>query len=151
MKCRPCQGEGEVSYEEDGRMVTDVCYHCAGSGSVDEETDFHDRLASAASTLAHQAESEYRSWCNADPEGDGYDLHAAENMLHPNEYFRIRVWERAAEIGEKIAEMPRADQELLVALNEMEPIIIKRDTTPSPPPDMPAWQPTALGDDDIPF
>ncbi len=117
--CSRCQGEGEESYEEDpGRMVTDVCYHCGGSGQVDEETDFHDRLHAVAATLAYQKESEYRKACDSDPDGDGYELCAAENGYRSYDYFRVRVWERTADIAQELAQRPREDQELLVAWNE---------------------------------
>lgn len=117
-QCSRCQGEGKESYEEDGRMVTDTCYHCGGEGVVDEETDFHDRLHAVANTLAYQQEQEYRRWCESDPDGDGYDLCAAENGYQTYDYFRVRVWERAADIAQELAERPRAEQELLVAWNE---------------------------------
>lgn len=121
MQCSRCFGQGEESYEEDGRIFTDVCYHCGGSGKVDEETHHHDALMRVASTLAYQQESEYRKWCNSDPEGDGYDLGAYENGMMPFDYFRCRVWEREPEFMEKLLEMSRADQELMIAWNEYEP------------------------------
>lgn len=117
-KCIRCQGQGEESYDEDGRMFTDVCYHCGGEGTVDDETDHHDRLMLVANALAYQEESEYRKWCNSDPDGDGYDLGAYENGMMPFDYFRCRVWERAPEIGEKLSAMSREDQEFMIAWNE---------------------------------
>lgn len=119
-KCSRCQGQGYESYDEDGRMVTDVCYHCGGEGTVDEETDFHDRLQAVAATLAHQKESEYRKACDSDPDGDGYDLCAAENGMRTFDYFRSRVWDRTYEIAQELSERPRAEQELLVAWNEFD-------------------------------
>jgi hypothetical protein len=116
--CSRCQGEGEETYEEDGRIITDVCYHCAGSGKVDDDTAFHDRLYSVASSIAYSQESEYRKACNNDPDGDGYDLGAYENGMMPSDYFRSRVWDRTYDIAEKLSEMSQADQEFLVAWNE---------------------------------
>ncbi len=116
--CSHCQGEGFQTYEEDGRMVRDSCYHCAESGEVDEDTDFLDRLVQVAATLAYQVEREYRQACNNDPDGDGYDLCAAENGLSSFDYFRCRVWERTDTIAAQLGGMPREMQEVLVAWNE---------------------------------
>lgn len=149
--CSRCQGEGEESYEEDGRIFTDVCYHCGGEGTVDEETDFHDSLMRVASTLAYQAESDYRRACDSDPDGDGYDLCAAENGMMTFDYFRARVWERTPEFGEKLFAMSRQDQEFLIAWNEMEPEPMpKREAAPPPAP---IHQPpmAVIEDDNIPF
>lgn len=121
MKCGQCQGEGEVWEDEEGHPqggVFDVCYHCAGSGKVDEETDFHDRLHAVAASLAYQQESDYKKACNEDPDGDGYDLCGAENGLSSYDYFRVRVWERTDRIAQELAAMPRVDQEFLVLWNE---------------------------------
>lgn len=118
--CSRCQGEGEETYDEDGRTVTDVCYHCAGSGKVDDETDFHDRLLSVASAIAYVMESDYRRAVNSDPEGDGYDLGGYENGMMPYDYFRSQVWNRSYDVAEKLSAMSQADQELLIAWNEMQ-------------------------------
>jgi len=120
-KCSQCQGEGEVWEEEEGHPrggVYDVCYHCGGEGTVDEETDFHDRLKRVATALAVQKETEYRRACDSDPDGDGYDLCAAENGMRTYDYFRTRVWDREYEIAQELAARPRAEQEFLVAWNE---------------------------------
>jgi hypothetical protein len=137
MQCSRCQGEGSDSYEEDGRLVTDPCYHCSGTGQIDEETDFHDRLHGVAATLAWQLENSYVKYCNDDPMGDGYDLAAAENGLCGYDYFCSRVWDRTEVIAKQLVQMSQEDQELLVAWNEMEPIPMVRepsDTIPCPPP-----------------
>lgn len=118
VKCSKCDN-GKVTYDEDGRTVTDVCYHCLGSGSIDEDTHFHDRLGNVGKTLAYLAESEYRQWRNEDPEGEGYDFCAAENMMTSYDYFTARCWDRESEIQDKLLAMPLADQELLIAWNEL--------------------------------
>ena len=116
--CRRCNGEGYETYEEDGRQVRDACYHCATSGKVDEETDFRDRLISAAEFLGRLDEQEYRHACNDDPNGDGYDLIAAEHGMMAGDYFRSRVWDRGFEIAVKVADLPIPDQEMLLAIYE---------------------------------
>jgi len=152
--CSRCQGDGEVWEEEEGHPrggVYDVCYHCGGEGKVDEETDFHDALQRVASSLAYQAETNYRRAVNSDPDGDGYDLGAYENQMMPHDYFRCRVWEREPEIAEKLFAMSRQDQELLIAWNEMpfEPMP-KVEAKPQPP--IHCAQSTIIeADDNIPF
>lgn len=149
--CRNCHGEKRVWVEEEGHPqggVYDACYHCGNTGVVDEETDFHDRLLSVAATLAYQQESDYRKACNEDPDGDGYDLHAAENMMHTSDYFRARVYERTYHIAEELAGRSRDEQELLVAWNELPPM-------PLPPKVKVVTRPVqpmvVVSEDDIPF
>jgi hypothetical protein len=117
-KCSRCQGTGVDVYDEDDRRVEDTCYHCAGSGHVDEELDFQDRLGCVATSLAYRAESEYRKACNEDPDGDGYDLGAYENQMMPFDYFRSRVWEREYDIMGQLCAMSAADQQFMVAWHE---------------------------------
>ncbi len=116
--CSKCNGTGEQTYDEDGRRVTDACYHCGTTGEVDEELDWHDRLQAVAVTLAERMEREYREACDADPQGDGYDLYAAENGMTTWDYFQSQVWDRAYRIQNQIADMDRPSQELLVGWNE---------------------------------
>jgi hypothetical protein len=85
---------------------------------VDDDVDWHDRLHQVALTLAEDQEREYRKACNEDPQGDGYDLHAAENMMSTWDHFRSQVWDRAARIGEALSDMDLPSQQLLVAWNE---------------------------------
>lgn len=137
MLCPRCHGEGYQEYDEDGRTVKDACYHCGTTGKVDPDSYFHDQLLGVANTLARQEEAEYRQWRDSDPDGDGYDLCAAENLMHTNDYFNLRVWDRSIDIAEKLAGMSREDQELMIAWNELpyqQPEIIIRDTLPAPAP-----------------
>ena len=117
-KCGRCFGSGRETYDEDGRTVTDSCYHCAETGMIDDDLAWHDRLYDVAGALAYQQESEYRRACNDDPDGDGYDLGGYENGMMPHDYFRTRVWSREPEILEKLRTLPINQQELLVAWNE---------------------------------
>lgn len=131
--------------------MRDSCYHCGETGQVDSETDFHDRLFSVAGTLAYQKESEYRKAANEDPDGDGYDLGGYENGMMPHDYFRTRVWDRQYEIAQELAALPREDQELLVAWNELPPEpITKQEPEPQAAP---IHRPPAavIEDDNIPF
>ena len=152
MTCPRCHGEGYEEYEEDpGRYVRDACYHCGTTGEVDPDTYFQDQLISVANTLARMEETEYKHWCNNDPDGDGYDLHAAENMLHTGDYFNLRVWDRSVDIAEKLNDMSRADQELLIAWNELPyqgPAIVVNKVVPVSPIHIVEAEYT---EDDIPF
>lgn len=116
--CSKCQGTGRETYDEDERRVTDACYHCGTTGQVEDEVDWSDRLHMVALTLAEREEREYRKAADEDPQGDGYDLYAAENMMSTWDYFRSRVWDRAYSIGEKLVAMDLPSQQLLVAWNE---------------------------------
>ncbi len=116
--CSKCMGTGEQTYDEDERRVTDACYHCGTTGEVSEDADWQDRLHQVALTLAEGQERDYRQACDSDTEGDGYDLHAAENMMSTWDYFRSQVWDRAARIIESLTDMDRPSQELLVGWNE---------------------------------
>jgi hypothetical protein len=74
----------------------------------------------AAGTIAYQIESEYRKTCDSDPDGDGYELRAAENMMTTFDYFRSRVWDRQYEIARELSGMSLADQEFLIAWEKLE-------------------------------
>jgi len=116
--CTSCNGEGMEEYEEDeysGRYVRDTCYHCAGSGQISHEESVNDQLTEVALTLAHFHITEYRSYIDSD--GDGWELHAAENMMNPYDYFRVLVWDKQAEFIEKLSSLPVEDRELLIAWN----------------------------------
>lgn len=116
--CSRCNGQGRDSYEEDNRMVTDACYHCAGSGQVEDEVDLHDRLSKVAYALAHRVETEYRKACDNDPNGDGYDLGAAENMISVEVYFQERVQVSQFEIMNQLESVDSVIQNALLEWHE---------------------------------
>ena len=113
--CSRCQGEGSVIEDDDGYISDDMCYHCSGSGRVDEETAFSDELMAVADTLAYWTELDYKKFCSEEPYGDNYNLIAAENQMSEYDYFRSRVWDRAYSYAEKLMELPVESQELMVA------------------------------------
>lgn len=118
--CSQCSGEGYVEYEEDeysGHYVRDVCYHCSGSGKISHEEHVQDELASVAITLADLYVSQKRKAIDSDPDGDGWNLIAAENMMSSFDYFKTQVWDKQSEFYEKLLEMPLEAQELLIAWN----------------------------------
>lgn len=120
--CSQCSGEGYVEYEEDeycGRYLRDVCYHCSGSGKISFEEKFQDELAHVATALAHFYVSQRRKAIDSDPDGDGLDLIAAENMMSSFDYFHTQVLDKQSEFYEKLLEMPFEAQELLIAWNNV--------------------------------
>ncbi|NDB82194.1 MAG: hypothetical protein EB127_05550 [Alphaproteobacteria bacterium] len=116
-KCIRCYGFGVETYEDDGRMVRDACYHCCGTGRVDSETSFHDQLESVANTLAAMHVDRIRKAYNEDPDGDGWGFCAAENGVSEYEYTTWRVWKYTDQYIAELANMDREKQEVLVAWN----------------------------------
>ena len=162
MICGACNGEGTVEYNEDERLVHDVCYHCAGTGEIDEQLARSDKLVKIANMFGEMDERAFRQYANDDPLGDGYDLFAAENMMSTYDYFRSRVWDREAEYAQKLFELSAKDQDLLIAWYEMP---AERQVKPKSEvcdycfmelghtvkcPEVPKEQ-CGAGDDDIPF
>lgn len=116
--CSRCYGMGYEEYEEDyNRIVRDTCYHCGGSGKVDEETHFQDQLGDVAYTLAMDTVYKIIKACNSDPEGEGWGFRAAENMMSESEYTRGCIYDYQAQYLNDLLDMDRSSQELMVAWN----------------------------------
>jgi len=113
--CSRCNGTGYEEYDEDHRVVRDSCYHCGESGYVDGVTHWHDQLAEVAKTLAYYQVSKLKADINSDPEGEGWDFRAAENMMTGSDYFRVRCWEYEDVIINQLMNMPDNMQKVLVA------------------------------------
>jgi hypothetical protein len=103
--CTRCNGEGYETYDEDGRTVTDACYHCGTTGTVDPEIDFEDKVRRFARSLAYDYITELRKARNEDPEGDGWDLCAAESGLSSYDYFELMVTEREITFAEDLLKL----------------------------------------------
>lgn len=152
--CRRCNGEGYEFYDDDDcRTLRDACYHCATTGQVDDEVDFHDRLLAVACSLACHKISEYKKARDSGEAGyeEDFAFCAAENMMTESDYFRALIWEEEYLISNKLAAMPRSDQEFLIAWNEMEwePMPTKKSNVV--PFRGSKDIPTDLSEDDIPF
>jgi hypothetical protein len=157
--CLSCDGNGSVYHQESDEVtVSEACYHCAGSGEVESEVDRHDRLMRVAYALAYQAEIKCRNDRNSDPEGEGYDFAAAENMLTVEVYFQDRVLDRQYKFMDQLNRMDYSIQDILLEWNEKP----KVEAVPSPNgavahSEAPAKverifeMSSILGDDDIPF
>ena len=131
-KCSRCQGQGKESYDDDGRIVTETCWHCAGSGEVEPEVDLQDRLLRVADTLAYQEETEYRKARDNDPEGEGYEFCAAEEMMSVHDYFQGRVSDRKFKLLAQIQQLNSSIQDALLDWNEKR--LSERPTEPTPSP-----------------
>jgi hypothetical protein len=112
-------------------MVTETCWHCAGSGEVEPEVALQDHLLRVAHALAIQEETEYRKARDNDPEGEGYEFCAAENMMSAHDYFEGRVSDRKFKL---VAQMQQLNSSIQNALLEWyEKRLSERPTeTPSP-------------------
>jgi hypothetical protein len=90
MECPKCQGVGEVTFEEDGRQVTDACYHCQRTGQIDPEQMWADTVAALAAELAHAVVANREaSWNAAFKRGEvdePWDFAAAENGISAYDY-----------------------------------------------------------------
>lgn len=115
--CTRCCGDGRVEYHEDNRIVSEVCYHCDGSGKVDQETDFYDKLYSVANALAVMRVNEIRNNYNSVPDGEGWAFLAAENQMSERNYTLTHVYEYTDKYMDSLDKMSRSDQELLIAWN----------------------------------
>ncbi len=124
--CTRCFGEGYETYEEDGRMVTDACYHCGTTGKIDEETFYHDQLGEVATAMAVAHVQEYKKFRNEDPDGEGFEFCAAENMMSPWDYERCLVYDHVDVFGQRLAALSasekRAYVDKLIAGEKIEPI-----------------------------
>jgi hypothetical protein len=131
-KCCRCQGQGKESYDDDGRMVTETCWHCAGSGEVEPEVALQDHLLRVAHALAIQEETEYRKARDNDPEGEGYEFCAAEEMMTVHDYFEGRVSDRKFKLTAQMQQLNSSIQNALFEWYEKR--LSERLTKPAPSP-----------------
>lgn len=152
MKCLKCDGEGRETYDEDGRMVTDACYRCGGTGQVDEETALRTRLEYVAAALANRHVSELVKHRDSDPEGEGWAFCAAENGMTAHDYRMAHVYDFMSQFGEELSKLSRELRYALVeTIEELEGRLIEETVVkPSEPQTIPATVGFDDGDD-IPF
>lgn len=116
--CLRCGGVGMNAWWEDDRWCEDVCYACGGSGDVDPEHAFEQRLDAAFDTLGRRQARAYRIAVNEDPDGDGFGLCAAENMLSERDYEEALAMDYSAVASRETRDWSREQLEWLVALSE---------------------------------
>ena len=117
-KCGQCGGEGYVTVDEDDRRLRDACYHCGTTGQVDEETAFGDRLTLVAERIGCILADMERDARNADPEGEGFDFCAAENMMTPHDLWTEIQWKHRDAAVAILFALPREAQEAAIAWDE---------------------------------
>lgn len=146
--CTRCNGTGFEEFFED-RYCRDACYHCGNTGKVSEEIDYHDTLMRVAGKLAYYHVCELRDYRNSDPDGEGWDFCAAENMMSGNDYFDMHVYDYMHIFGEKLSKMDIESQHLLIEWNKVkfEPKVEKKPLMAL----VPEAIPEAILDDDIGF
>lgn len=149
--CTRCDGTGQETFFDE-RWETDICYHCSGSGKLDDQTAFYDQLGDVARTLAGYTVSEMERAQNENPDGESWDFCAAENMMSGYEYFRLHVESYAMQYMDRLLEMTKESQQLLVAWNNLPTPVKTKVEKQTPPPSYYApemnW---ADNDDDILF
>lgn len=112
--CGRCNGTGgTTARDDDGRVESDTCYHCSGSGRIDEETARHDRVMGVIETLAERHVDDLRIARDQDPEGENWQFCAAENMQSVREYTMEQVMNYTDRFAEKFTELPDSLQMLL--------------------------------------
>lgn len=108
-------------------------------------------IMSVAYSLAYNEEMQFRHAVDSDPEGDGYNLYAAENMLSSEDYFKIKVNDRQYKIADLIHEMDSYTQQVLIAwhwfnMNHKQSNIFENKQL-----DNIMFDDQAMNEDDIPF
>lgn len=104
INCQDCDG-GHKDVEEDGRHYRDPCYACGASGRITVEQYNSKRLFGMAEVLGDRIVGKMRKAANSDPDGEGWDFGAAENMMRPYEYTQARVYEQAERVSKLFARL----------------------------------------------
>jgi hypothetical protein len=147
--CTRCDGNGYQEFDEDGHWYRDACYHCGNTGIVDDETAYHDKLMNVARTLAYNRVCELRNNRNSNPEGEGWDFCAAENMMSGKDYFDMHFYDYTYIYGEQMKNLSHEAQELLIAWHDMPRETIKvHIPEPSPSYTTPHFNMEVWGGDD---
>ena len=117
--CVRCDGTGYESFEEEGCYQQHDCYHCGGTGSVDDDTAFQNKLIVVAQTLAYNHVCEMRNNRNSDPDGEGWDFCAAENMMSGKDYYDMHFYDYTYLYTEQLSKLSHEAQQLLIAWHDM--------------------------------
>ena len=116
--CRCCGGEGGLRsldpYEEE-RGILDPCYHCGGSGSVDEDTADADEVEDMLMSLAYDRAYEWRRAVDSDPEGEGFAFRAAESGLSTYDYLTGRAYVELVDVQARYESMTETERAVLLA------------------------------------
>jgi hypothetical protein len=113
MECNHCHGTGEDEWDEDGRIIYDCCIKCQGSGSITEDEAEQAALQQSFHEAAFQIIRKLIKAYNEDPDGDGWNMCAAECMMSERDYTQARIWEKEAEIANAYYNDPKRYQEIM--------------------------------------
>jgi hypothetical protein len=114
-KCPKCDN-GWCHFEEDGRPVTDVCYHCGNTGWIDPDTYFKDRIEGLAEVLAVTAVDNERKHCDSNPDGEGWGFMAAEHGCSEYEFTQGAYYNKTATIMNELKDVHDKHPNLLRTL-----------------------------------
>ncbi len=117
--CSSCYGIGYHEDYEDGRYFQEDCYHCRGTGEVDQHTAYLDKLEQVIYALASRHLNQVISDYNSNPDGEGWSFGAAESMMTDSEYYQYHLNNYIEDFAKRLVEMSQQDQQLLIAWNEM--------------------------------
>ena len=152
-ECPRCDN-GRVTYEEDGRIVTDACYHCGNTGVLTDEQFAQDQLESLATRLAGTLAGEDAASDESDP--DGFGVYAAECGLTPHELQMQRVEVYGQDIAEDLGKLsPTTLRAIYAVYNRLSQLAEERDEArrklPKPQAPQRPVSVNADPDADIPF
>ena len=112
-ECSYCNGSGIEVYDDEYDsqsqikfLVESDCYHCGGTGSIDDDTAFHDCLESVATIMAQAHVDEFKKRVNQDPDGEDFAFMAAENMATPFDFERCLVYSYVGEFMKRLGSVP---------------------------------------------
>jgi len=117
--CSSCYGIGYNEDYEDGRYFQEDCYHCRGTGKVDQHTAYLDKLEEVIYALASRHLNQVISDYNSNPDGEGWSFGAAESMMTDSEYYQYHLNNYIEDFAKRLVEMSQQDQQLLIAWHEM--------------------------------
>lgn len=93
-----CDG-GQRFGRENDRNTQEGCYTCGGTGRI-TEAQYRDRRRSEMfEILGADVVAAMRQSANSDPEGEGWDFHAAENQMSGYEFAQVRAAGEAEKIS----------------------------------------------------
>lgn len=110
--CPYCYGERAWSFEEDGKMVTDVCYHCSGTGTISDELWRTDQISGLADLIAWERVSRWRK-------EEGWEIIASENGMSSFELQQIRTDQEKTKIMAEFAGLSDSLMDSLLRLYQI--------------------------------
>lgn len=121
--CIRCNGTGENYFDDNGEGF-EPCYHCGGSGQVEEKTYHSDMLQAVASAMGWEYAKQYRKYRNEDSDGEGFDFCAAENGMSAYDYMKVLAWNQESDYYNQLIQLSmEAQKEYIRKLTSKEVIV----------------------------